>query len=94
LTTPAKRVLFAYDDFPSLSTQQSVQGRIWREQAAIRGLMARAEIEISGNHDYDLQVNDKAFYRDLRGGGPLGFGETYIVGKNRRPPGRITPAGV
>ncbi len=49
-----------------------------KPESAIRGLLIRAEIEVNGNHDYDLQVNDKAFYRDLRGGGPLGFGETYM----------------
>lgn len=65
-----------------------------KPESAIRGLMARAEIEISGNHDYDLRVNDKAFYCNLPGGGPLGFGETYMDGQYRCPPGRITPAGV
>jgi hypothetical protein len=32
-----------------------------KPESAIRGLLIRAEIEINGHHDYDLQVNDKAF---------------------------------
>ena len=59
-----------------------------KPESAIRGLMARAEIEISGNHDYDLRVNDKAFYCNLRGGGPLGFGETYYGWPISMPTGK------
>ena len=52
-----------------------------KTESTIRGLLALAEIEINGSHDYDIQVNDKAFYRNLLSGGPLGFGETYMDGQ-------------
>ena len=52
-----------------------------KTESTIRVLLALAEIEINGSHDYDIQVNDKAFYRNLLSGGPLGFGETYMDGQ-------------
>ena len=76
------------------SSLYSGKSGVCTTESTIRGLLALAEIEINDSHDYDIQVNDKACYRNLLSGGPLGFGETYMDGQYRCPPGRITPAGV
>ncbi|HHJ15098.1 MAG TPA: cyclopropane fatty acyl phospholipid synthase [Gammaproteobacteria bacterium] len=51
-----------------------------KAEATIRGLVELAGIEINGSAPHDIQVNDPLFYRQLLGGGALGFGETYMQG--------------
>ncbi|WP_279386912.1 cyclopropane fatty acyl phospholipid synthase [Thiogranum longum] len=51
-----------------------------KAEAAIRGLVELADIEINGSQPHDIQVNDTRFYQKLLSGGALGLGETYMQG--------------
>lgn len=51
-----------------------------KAELTIRGLLELAHIEINGGNARDIQVNDRAFYRRVLSGGPLGLGEAYMDG--------------
>ena len=45
-----------------------------------REILALAGVGVDGEQPWDLQVNDKAFYRRIFGQGSLALGETYMDG--------------
>ncbi|MFC1481308.1 cyclopropane fatty acyl phospholipid synthase [Candidatus Neomarinimicrobiota bacterium] len=54
--------------------------RLHKSESIVRDLFAKAQIEVNGTQPYDLQVNDKRFYRRFLADGALGFGESYVEG--------------
>lgn len=51
-----------------------------RSEAVVRDLLAEAEIEVNGNHPWDIQVHDARFYDRVLRETELGFGESYMAG--------------
>ena len=51
-----------------------------KSEKTIRTLLEVTDIEINGNRDFDIQINDTAFYDRLLAGGVTAFGETYMDG--------------
>ena len=54
--------------------------RLHKSESIVNELFAQADIEVNGTQPYDLQVNDKRFYRRFLADGALGFGESYVEG--------------
>ncbi|MGI9227609.1 MAG: cyclopropane fatty acyl phospholipid synthase [Gammaproteobacteria bacterium] len=44
----------------------------------IQDLLAEADVEINGERDWDIQVNDERFYKRVIAEGSLGLGESYM----------------
>ena len=46
----------------------------------ITSLLKKADVEINGSRDWDIEVHDERFYRHLLHSGTLGLGESYMDG--------------
>jgi cyclopropane-fatty-acyl-phospholipid synthase len=51
-----------------------------KSEKTIRALLSATDIELNGDRDFDIQVNDPTFYDRVLGGGVIAFGETYMKG--------------
>ena len=49
-------------------------------EAALRHLLARADIQLDGSRPWDIRVNDPRFFRTVLCRGSLGLGESYMDG--------------
>ena len=49
-------------------------------QATVQDLFASADIRLDGRRPWDIRVHDARFFRAVRAGGTLGFGESYMDG--------------
>jgi cyclopropane-fatty-acyl-phospholipid synthase len=49
-------------------------------EAAVRRLLARAEIELNGSRPWDIQVHNPDLYRRVLAHGSVGLGEAYMDG--------------
>jgi len=46
----------------------------------VKQLLASADVEINGNREWDIQVNNHEFYKCVMAQGSLGLGESYLQG--------------
>ena len=44
----------------------------------VKQLLKRADIQIDGSRDHDIQIHNQDFYKRVIGGGTLGLGEAYM----------------
>ena len=63
---------------PKLLTACSPSGTLG--ERSIREILAHADIEVGGNHAWDLRVHNDRFYTRVLAEGTLGFGESYMEG--------------
>ena len=56
------------------------RGRAGRLRSAAQLLLARADIQIDGSRDTDIQVHDDRVFQRVFAHGSLGFGESYMDG--------------
>ncbi|WDP91341.1 MAG: cyclopropane fatty acyl phospholipid synthase [Desulfobacter sp.] len=49
-------------------------------ETMVRDVFALADIEVNGNHPWDIRVKDESFYKRLAAGGSLALGESYMDG--------------
>lgn len=56
------------------------RGRAGRLRSAAESLLARADVQIDGNRDTDIQVHDDRVFQRVFAHGSLGFGESYMDG--------------
>ena len=51
-----------------------------KSETVIRELLSLTEVEVNGNHPWDIQVHDERFYERVLRDGSLGLGESYMEG--------------
>jgi len=56
------------------------RGRAGRLRSAAQSLLARADVQIDGSRDTDIQVHDDRVFQRVFAHGSLGFGESYMDG--------------
>ena len=47
-------------------------------EAKVRDLLEKADIQINGSREHDIQVHNQDFYKRVIGGGTLGLGEAFM----------------